>query len=634
MLNLREKQLQALSGVLSLNTSGIETSEDHADQWKVLIYDQDCRDIISPLMNVGTLRSKGVTLHLLLHSEREAVPDAPAVYFVRPTPENIQRIVEDASKQLYRSFYLHFVTRIDRPLMENMAHGLVTNNAAGFVSKVYDQYLDVIALEPTLFTLNIPHSFEAYNRPSLEETQIRAYISRLAVGLMSAVRVLGALPIIRAASGGPAEMLAHEITNTLRDALNPRGSNHANFSDFIVSDRPRPLLVIFDRTSDLATPLTHSCTYQSLIDDLLEHRLNKVTVNVSGKNDSAAKKKTYDLNTKIDSFFAQYGGAPFPEAVEANEVELASVSQREKEIRARPSGTSEGADLNDAITSLPEILAKKANLEAHTNILQGVMSEVAARDVPSFFETEQEILQSGGSIDQAAVLEKLRDGAKGTIVDRTRLLAIVLLSQEKIAKTLEDDFTAAFTAGCESVNEEGKPYNTAEEIADALKSVAFLMKLHKLQGPMTGMGAFDGGLAGGSGASVVSSFLNTATSMATSTMAKAAALFGKFVPLHVTRVVDALAEGKPGPESDSYLCLDPKAKAHDSCDLRGQQYGEAIVFMIGGGCYTEYFNLQELVHQTKITQSNKSLRNVLYGGTEMLTCQNFLSQLNTLGNSQ
>ena len=86
--------------------------------------------------------------------------------------------------------------------------------------------------------------------------------------------------------------------------------------------------------------------------------------------------------------------------------------------------SKEGADLNDVITSLPEILAKKANLEAHTNILQGVMREVAARDVPTFFEAEQGILQSGGSIDQQpAVLELLRDGSKGTIVDRTRLLA-------------------------------------------------------------------------------------------------------------------------------------------------------------------------------------------------------------------
>ena len=39
----------------------------------------------------------------------------------------------------------------------------------------------------------------------------------------------------------------------------------------------------------------------------------------------AGKKKTYDLNTQSDQFFGRYAGAPFPEAVEANEKELAEV---------------------------------------------------------------------------------------------------------------------------------------------------------------------------------------------------------------------------------------------------------------------------------------------------------------------
>jgi hypothetical protein len=41
---------------------------DFTEQWKILIYDQDGRDIISPLLNVGALRQKGVTLHLMVNS--------------------------------------------------------------------------------------------------------------------------------------------------------------------------------------------------------------------------------------------------------------------------------------------------------------------------------------------------------------------------------------------------------------------------------------------------------------------------------------------------------------------------------------------------------------------------------------
>lgn len=33
-----------------------------------------------------------MTLHLLLESDREDIPDVPAVYFMEPTADNIQRV--------------------------------------------------------------------------------------------------------------------------------------------------------------------------------------------------------------------------------------------------------------------------------------------------------------------------------------------------------------------------------------------------------------------------------------------------------------------------------------------------------------------------------------------------------------
>jgi hypothetical protein len=62
MQNLREKESSLLGKMLNLSSSGVNS--DFNDQWKVLIYDKDCRDIISPLLTIGALRQKGVTLHL------------------------------------------------------------------------------------------------------------------------------------------------------------------------------------------------------------------------------------------------------------------------------------------------------------------------------------------------------------------------------------------------------------------------------------------------------------------------------------------------------------------------------------------------------------------------------------------
>jgi len=637
MLNLRDRQIAAVGKILTLSSGNSESNEDFTDTWKVLVYDQDCRDIISPLMNIGALRQKGVTLHMLLHTDRESVQDAPAVYFVRPTEENIKRIAEDCSKQLYRTVFLHFVTRIERPLLEKLALELQLSNSVPLVSKVYDQYLDLIALEPSLFTLNIKDSLTAYSDPTLSESQIRTFMARVSTGIVSMTRVLGALPIIRAPTGGAAEMLAQELCSSLRENLSPRGAAQGLFADCLISDRPRPLLLIFDRSADIFPMLMHTSTYQALVDDLLDHRLNRVTVDLPNK-EGPSRKKTYDLNTQADQFFGRFAGAPFPEAVEANEKELAEVSQREMEIRSKPtlgvpsdvdSSSTSGRDLSDAIESLPEILSKKANLEAHTNILQSVMKHIASREVPTYFELEQGMLTAGRVSDKPAVLALLRDGSKGRVSDKARLLAIVAITEGaggNTSKALAEEYDQAFVTGCGTMVDP----TPKETVAKVVNAVAFVRRMQSLQSPTTMSKIGGGKTAGGSQTGLLlSSFLTSAQSRATNLMAKAASFFTKFAPVYVSRVVDLLSEGKSCPEGDSFCSLDPRAKAGEPMDFRGQKYQDVIVFVVGGGCYSEFYNLQDLLKQ-KQASGGGVLRNIVYGCSDLLSGDDFIAQLERL----
>ncbi|KAK4401320.1 SEC1 family transport protein SLY1 [Sesamum angolense] len=93
------------------------------DVYKILIYDRFCQDILSPLIHVKDLRKHGVTLYFLLDKDRNPVHDVPAVYFLQPTPPNVQRVISDASKALYDSFHLNFSSSIPRPLLEDLATG-------------------------------------------------------------------------------------------------------------------------------------------------------------------------------------------------------------------------------------------------------------------------------------------------------------------------------------------------------------------------------------------------------------------------------------------------------------------------------------------------------------------------------
>lgn len=167
------------------------------NQWKILIYDGACRSIISPLLSVSQLRRRGVTLHLLLGSDREPIPDVPAVYFCRPTKENLAIIAQDCSRGLYGRAHLNFVTKLDRPLMEDFAKLVVQSGSLETVAGLYDQYLDFVCLEQQLFSLAKKDSYALYNGSGASEQMIEQAMMDIAYGLFSVVATQGKVPIIR-----------------------------------------------------------------------------------------------------------------------------------------------------------------------------------------------------------------------------------------------------------------------------------------------------------------------------------------------------------------------------------------------------------------------------------------------------
>ena len=78
-------------------------------------------------------------LHLpnrLVDSEREQISDAAAVYFIMPSPENIERLCSDFKAQLYDNYYLNFIMPVPRDMLEKLANAAVACNCSTQISKV------------------------------------------------------------------------------------------------------------------------------------------------------------------------------------------------------------------------------------------------------------------------------------------------------------------------------------------------------------------------------------------------------------------------------------------------------------------------------------------------------------------
>jgi len=95
--------------------------------------------------------------------------------------------------------------------------------------------------------------------------------------------------------------------------------------------------------------------------------------------------------------------------------------------------------------------------------------------------------------------------------------------------------------------------------------------------------------------------------------------------LYVTRIVDAIMEMKADSHLsvENYLYFDPKVQKkarQGSIPRKKEPFKEAIVFVVGGGNYVEYQNLQEYAKKQPV-------KKIIYGSTQILTATQFLEQV-------
>jgi hypothetical protein len=169
--------LDAVGGAPSAPAAGGDGAPGD-EVYKVLVLDRACRDVVSPLVRVADLRKHGVTLHLLLESERQPIPEVPALYFVTPSEGVVRRIGRDLGAKLYEAAHLHFASPLPRPALEALAAEAVRAEAMGAVARVVEQHLAFVSLEPRCFSLGLPRAFVQLNDPAAAEKDIQARCRR------------------------------------------------------------------------------------------------------------------------------------------------------------------------------------------------------------------------------------------------------------------------------------------------------------------------------------------------------------------------------------------------------------------------------------------------------------------------
>lgn len=349
------------------------SASSRSAKMKVLLLDKETVPIMATAVTRSTLLNHEIYLiDRLENSSREKMRHLRCLCVIRPSPESIQRLIDELREPRYGEYYLYFTNIVRKSSLERLAEA----DDYEVVKLVQEQFIDFIVVNPDLFSLglSLPQyrvwstSPDVWNPDALE---------RSAASLLAVLLALRKKPVIRYAKNS---LLAKTLATEVRHYM----TQEDQLFDFRTVDTP-PVLLILDRREDPVTPLLTQWTYQAMVHHLLG--IENGRVDLGGVPDVRPELREIVLSHDQDSFFKKNMYLNFGD-LGGNIKEYVEQYQSKTQNNANIESIT---DMKRFIEEYPEFRKLSGNVSKHVTLISELSRRVATENLLEVSELEQSL---------------------------------------------------------------------------------------------------------------------------------------------------------------------------------------------------------------------------------------------------